>query len=58
MIEGQLRRVILEEAADASLLVVGGRGLGGFKAIYSARSASKVVQHASCPVVVHQKREA
>ncbi len=50
-------RVLLDAAADADLLVIGRRGLGGFKGMLLGSVSQHVVQHAQCPVVVHQTPE-
>jgi nucleotide-binding universal stress UspA family protein len=44
--------VLLDAARDASLLVVGGRGLGGFSGLLLGSVAQHCAQHAACPVVV------
>jgi nucleotide-binding universal stress UspA family protein len=51
-VEGQPASVLLDEAADADLIVVGNRGLGGFKRLLLGSVSQQVVHHASCPVVV------
>jgi nucleotide-binding universal stress UspA family protein len=50
--EGEPARILLEEAADADLLVVGARGHGGFLGLLLGSVATAVVQHCPCPVAV------
>jgi nucleotide-binding universal stress UspA family protein len=51
-VEGQPAAVLLEHAADATLIVVGNRGLGGFRSLLLGSVSQQVVNHAPCPVVV------
>jgi nucleotide-binding universal stress UspA family protein len=51
-VAGQPADVLLETAAGAGLIVVGRRGLGGFKTLLLGSVSQQVVHHASCPVVV------
>ena len=51
-VAGQPADVLLESAAGAGLIVVGRRGLGGFKTLLLGSVSQQVVHHASCPVVV------
>jgi len=50
--EGPPARVLLEEADDAALLVVGSRGLGGFRGLMLGSVGQQCTHHAPCPVVI------
>jgi nucleotide-binding universal stress UspA family protein len=43
---------LLKAAADAEMIVVGSRGIGGFAKLMLGSVSSQIVQHAHCPVVV------
>lgn len=49
---GQPATVVVEASRDAALLVVGPRGLGGFKGLMLGSVSEHAVGAASCPVVV------
>jgi nucleotide-binding universal stress UspA family protein len=51
-VEGDAAEVLLREAEDASLIVVGNRGRGGFASLLLGSVSQQVVQHARCPVLV------
>lgn len=50
--EGAPARVLLDEADDADLLVLGSRGLGGFRGLLLGSVSQQCVHHAPCPVVI------
>ena len=45
-------QVLLDTAADADLLVLGSRGLGGFRGLLLGSVSQQCVTHATCPTVV------
>jgi nucleotide-binding universal stress UspA family protein len=52
VVMGHPTKVLLDAAADASLLVVGSRGRGGFTGMLLGSVSQHVVARAACPVVV------
>ena len=59
-VEGQPAKVLVEVAKSADLLVVGSRGLGGFRELLLGSVSQQCAQHATCPVVIvrHLEEEA
>ena len=51
-VAGQPADVLLAQGADADLIVVGRRGLGGFRTLLLGSVSQQVVHYATCPVVV------
>jgi nucleotide-binding universal stress UspA family protein len=50
--QGQAAEVLVDEAKDAELLVVGSRGLGGFRGLLLGSVSQQCAHHAPCPTVV------
>ncbi|HET9872985.1 MAG TPA: universal stress protein [Propionibacteriaceae bacterium] len=47
---------LIQASEGARLLVVGSRGLGGFKEVVLGSVSEQCVRHASCPVLVTKRR--
>lgn len=56
VVEGHATRVLTDAAADAELLVVGGRGHGGFTGLLVGSTTAQVVAHSPCSVTVVRAR--
>ena len=52
IVEGNAAKVLLEEAHDADLLVIGSRGHGGFTEALLGSVSQHCVHHAQCPVAI------
>ena len=52
VVEGGPAAMLLDAAQGAELLVVGSRGLGGFRGLLLGSVSQQCAQHASCPVVI------
>jgi nucleotide-binding universal stress UspA family protein len=52
VVEGDTSAALIDRAKGADLLVVGSRGLGGFRGLLLGSVSQQCVQHATSPVVV------
>ena len=50
--QGNPAKVLIDQAADADLLVVGSRGHGGFSGLVLGSVSQHVAAYATCPVTV------
>jgi nucleotide-binding universal stress UspA family protein len=51
-IEGRPAQVLIDASRDASMLVLGSRGLGGFMGMLLGSVSRACAEHAKCPVLV------
>ena len=56
-LEGNPASVLLEEAKDADMVVLGSHGRGEFATLLLGSVTQQVIHHATCPVVVVRHRE-
>ena len=52
VVQGQAANALLEVSEGANLLVVGSRGLGGFRELLLGSVSQQCAHHSSCPVVI------
>ena len=52
LIQGHPGEALIDASRDARLLIVGSRGLGGFKGMVLGSVSNSVAHHARCPVVI------
>ncbi len=52
VVVGSPAAALLEASENADLLIVGSRGLGGFRGLLLGSVGHKLAGHASCPVVI------
>ncbi len=55
---GPAARVLIEESANAYLLVLGSRGHGGFTGLLLGSVSAACAEHAQCPVLIMHKPKA
>jgi nucleotide-binding universal stress UspA family protein len=55
--EGRPVEVLADAARDADLLVVGSRGLGGFRALLLGSVSQQLAHHAPCPLLIYRRAD-
>jgi len=58
VVEGNAAQQLVRQSAGAELVVIGSRGLGGFKGLLLGSVSSEVAAHAECPVLIMRERPA
>lgn len=56
MVRGHPGEALIRESTDADLMVVGSRGLGGFRGLLLGSVSQALLLHAECPVAVVRRR--
>jgi nucleotide-binding universal stress UspA family protein len=57
LVEGSAAKALLRASEDADLLVVGSRGLGGFRRLLLGSVSTQLAHHSRCPVVIVREDE-
>jgi len=57
VVQGSARNALVEASKNASLVVIGSRGLGGFAGLLLGSISRSVTREAACPVMVVRNRE-
>ncbi|WP_343320138.1 universal stress protein [Arthrobacter sp. TMP15] len=52
LVQGSARSVLIDASEDATILVLGRRGFGGFKGLLMGSVSSACTAHAHCPVMI------